>query len=631
MECSTEGASIRYTLDGSALEIDSPEYGGPFEVTETTTLKAVAFLDGWDDSGVAEADYVITGKVAAPWITPEAGIYTEAQTISMECSTEGASIRYTLDGSAPEIDSPEYGGPFEVTETTTLKAVAFLDGWDDSGVAEADYVITGKVAAPVISPEAGVFTEAQTVSIICSTDGAAIRYTLDGSEPAADSSEYTGPFEVSETAIIKAAAFLEDWENSGIVEAEFVITGKVASPVISPEAGVYTEGQNVSIECSTEGVTIRYTMDGSEPSADSLEYTGPFEVSETATVKAAAFLDGWDDSGVAEADFIITGKVAAPVISLEAGTYTQAQTISMECSTDGATIRHTLDGSDPAADSSEYTGPFEVSETATVKAAAFLEGWEESRIAEAEFVITGKVAAPVISPEAGVYTQAHTISIECSTDGASIRYTLDGSDPTVGSPEYTGPFEVSETAIIKAAAFLEDWENSGIVEAEFVITGKVAAPTISPEAGIYTQAQIVALECSTEGATIRYTWTAAIPRKNHRNTPGRSRSARPLQSRPPPSWTAGTTVVLPKLILLLRGKWPSRSYPLRLASIPKARTFPLNVPPTERRYATPWTAATRQKAHQSIVGRSKLPKLPRSKPPPSWAIGKIARSRKPII
>ena len=398
--------------------------------------------------------------MATPALSPDADIYTEAQTVSIACSTEGATIHYTLDGSDPSEGSPEYSGPFEVTESVTIKAAAFLDGWENSGIAEAEFVITGKVAAPWITPEAGIYTEAQTISIECSTDGATIRYTLDGSDPTADSPEYTGPFEVSETATVKAAAFLEGWDDSGVAEAEFVITGKVAAPVISPEAGVYTQAQIVALECSTEGATIRYTLDGSDPTVGSPEYTGPFEVSETATIKAAAFLDGWDDSGVAEADFVITGKVAEPVISPEAGIYTEGQNVSIECSTDGAAIRYTLDGSDPSEGSPEYSGPFEVTETTTLKAAAFLGDWEDSEVAEADYIITGQVATPALSPDADIYTEAQTVSIACSTEGATIHYTLDGSEPTQKSPEYTGPFQVSETTTVKAAAFLDGWEDS---------------------------------------------------------------------------------------------------------------------------------------------------------------------------
>lgn len=44
------------------------------------------------------------------------------------------------------------------------------------------------------------------------------------------------------------------------------------------------------------------------------------------------------------------------------------------------------------------------------------------------------------------------VTITCSTDGASIYYTLNGDEPTTASTAYTGPFTINETATVKAIA-----------------------------------------------------------------------------------------------------------------------------------------------------------------------------------
>jgi hypothetical protein len=46
-----------------------------------------------------------------------------------------------------------------------------------------------------------------------------------------------------------------------------------------------------------------------------------------------------------------------------------------------------------------------------------------------------------------------TVEIECSTQGAQIRYTLDGSNPIPSSPLYSGPLRISRPCVIKAVAF----------------------------------------------------------------------------------------------------------------------------------------------------------------------------------
>ena len=79
----------------------------------------------------------------------------------------------------------------------------------------------------------------------------------------------------------------------------------VATPTFTPEAGTYTEEQNVSITCATEGADIFYTTDGTDPTASSTPYTGPFIVSETTTVKAIATKTGYNNSAIASATYTI--------------------------------------------------------------------------------------------------------------------------------------------------------------------------------------------------------------------------------------------------------------------------------------------------------------------------------------
>ena len=68
----------------------------------------------------------------------------------------------------------------------------------------------------------------------------------------------------------------------------------IAAPVISPANGTtfYGPTRNVSIVAADSEVEVRYTTDGSEPTAESALYTGPFTVSDTTTIKAKAFLCG---------------------------------------------------------------------------------------------------------------------------------------------------------------------------------------------------------------------------------------------------------------------------------------------------------------------------------------------------
>lgn len=97
--------------------------------------------------------------VATPTFTPAAGTYTEAQNVTIACTTEGAAIYYTLDGSTPTNASTLYTSAIAVNETTTIKAIAYLND-EVSSVASATYTIN--IIVPLTSMDA-IFAKANEV------------------------------------------------------------------------------------------------------------------------------------------------------------------------------------------------------------------------------------------------------------------------------------------------------------------------------------------------------------------------------------------------------------------------------------------------------------------------------------
>ena len=165
---------------------------------------------------------------------------------------------------------------------------------------------------------------------------------------------------------------------------------KVATPVFSVPAGTYTTVQSIAITCSTAGSSIRYTIDGSTPNADSTLYTSPISIVSNTTLKAIAIKSGKTDSSVASATYIINiipETVATPVFSVPEGTYTIAQNVEITCSTAGSSIRYTTDGSTPNADSTLYTSPINIETTTTLKAIAIKSGMTDSSVASATYTI----------------------------------------------------------------------------------------------------------------------------------------------------------------------------------------------------------------------------------------------------
>ncbi|MDO4319086.1 MAG: chitobiase/beta-hexosaminidase C-terminal domain-containing protein [Bacteroidales bacterium] len=77
----------------------------------------------------------------------------------------------------------------------------------------------------------------------------------------------------------------------------------VATPVFTPGGGTVTLGTSIEIACATDGATIYYTLDGSEPTTRSEVYTGPIVADEDILLQAFASKTGMDDSETAFASY----------------------------------------------------------------------------------------------------------------------------------------------------------------------------------------------------------------------------------------------------------------------------------------------------------------------------------------
>jgi hypothetical protein len=424
LACGTYQALIYYTTDGSNPTTSSLSYEGPFTLTSSATVKAKAFKSGYNDSALAQASFTITvtPTVAQPTISPSGGIYADSVQVSLACTTSGATIRYTTDGSSPTASSTAYSGPFTLTSSATVKAKAFKSGYNDSVAASAGFTITvtPTVVAPTISPNGGSYANSVQVTLACATYQALIYYTIDGSNPTTSSLSYEGPFTLTSSATVKAKAFKSGYNDSAIASAGFsiTVTPTVAQPTISPNGGSYADSVQVTLACATSGATIRYTTDGSNPTASSTAYSGSLTLTSSATVKAKAFKSGYNDSAIASAGFTITvtPTVVAPTISPNGGSYADSVQVSLACATSGATIRYTTDGSGPTASSTAYSGPFTLTSSATVKAKAFKTGYNDSPTAQASFSVQGAITATHSSPS---YTSPGTCVVNVEVNHPS--------------------------------------------------------------------------------------------------------------------------------------------------------------------------------------------------------------------
>lgn len=103
-------------------------------------------------------------------------------------------------------------------------------------------------------------------------------------------------------AIVSSDSNNASASDNGQNETETVLIPTVATPAIHPPpSGHIVKKQSIQITCATAGATIYYTLNGTTPTTSSIRYTGYFLITNSTTVKAAAFKTSYNPSGVAMA------------------------------------------------------------------------------------------------------------------------------------------------------------------------------------------------------------------------------------------------------------------------------------------------------------------------------------------
>ena len=139
LSTATSGAAIYYTTDGTEPTTLSTLYSGAINIGVTTTIKAIAVKEGMNNSGILTAVYTL--KAAQPTASPAAGTYTTTQNVTLTTTTADAQIYYTTNGTNPTTSSTLYSGAISISTTTTLKAIAVKDGWNNSDILTAAYTL----------------------------------------------------------------------------------------------------------------------------------------------------------------------------------------------------------------------------------------------------------------------------------------------------------------------------------------------------------------------------------------------------------------------------------------------------------------------------------------------------------
>ena len=172
------------------------------------------------------------------------------------------------------------------------------------------------------------------------------------------------------------------------IDANTGITNVYATGIIS-QVDSYSNN-TITYWISDDGTTTNQLEVYKGKNLNNTNFTALTDVEVGATVIVFGTLKKYNDIYEFNSGNYLTSYTApqhaveAPTFSPAAGTFTEAQNVTISCETSGATIYYTTDGTEPTNASTEYTTALTISSTTTVKAIAYV-GTDASTVATATY------------------------------------------------------------------------------------------------------------------------------------------------------------------------------------------------------------------------------------------------------
>lgn len=242
-----------------------------------------------------------------------------------------------------------------------------------------DAPVETKCATPTFNLTAdATYTDAQDLVITSTTEGAQIEYKIEGDELTApitgkQASPATVHLTANGTYVVTATATKAGLEASVQADLMFTIAKKMNKPTFNlTEGTVYGEAKVLEITSDKVGAQIKYTVTGggnisitkteASPVSVTLDQNGEY------TVEAFALeMDDYAKSDAAGLNFKIELAAGVPTFSVEEGTYSEAQTITLAPGEGGEKVFYTInDGTEQ-----QYIEPIKLEEEGIYKIAAY--------------------------------------------------------------------------------------------------------------------------------------------------------------------------------------------------------------------------------------------------------------------
>ena len=357
---------------------------------------------GWSDgSSIYPAGYVYPGDapimtlftlwerndLAAPIIAVPPEYDEEFAQVTISASNVGDVVYYTTDGSDPSVSDTRvrYAGPFFVTGSATIKAVATCDNYFDSSVAVATTTRSWTTLEECLGADGFVLATGGNANWIGDRNGF-VKTAKDGAGWLTATFEGVGIVTWDERRGSlewqpKSEVFAEDgvhvlrWEGEGIAIRNLVFHPVVWVTFTAEDA---TEGTAPTPICSAEGFDIELPESGSLRRAKH-SFAG-WRLGDVVHQPGEKLTMGADD--VELVAVWARKELAAPEITAPSEYEDESAEVTILAASADDAIYYTLDGTDPSTSQTRvlYAGPFLVTGSATVKAIAVRDDWFDSPV-----------------------------------------------------------------------------------------------------------------------------------------------------------------------------------------------------------------------------------------------------------
>ena len=395
--------------------------------------------------------------VATPVINPSTTTFNtgESVSVSITTETEEATIYYTTNGDTPTAESFVYSAPFEVNTTTTVKAIAVKDGWNNSEVAEVKYTM--------VDPNA--VEKTGTISFASATQ----RVSQDGNSQVwkNDNITFTNNKSSSSNAVVSNVDPVRLYANSEIsIEAPGNITKIEFDCNSSSYATALKNSIGDAATASSDNVTV--TLDGTSNS---------FTI---AKLSAQVRLDALTVTYIIDEGTTIIPTLNSPIFSSGSCLFNNQIEVSITAE-EGATILYCLNDEEPNV---EYSGPITITETTTIKAKAIKDGCNDSEVVEATYtkrvLQEGQVEDVLTREWTGIKNNAGYSSWSDLTSTSSAKYSGNSAgshDAIQLRSDYSNSGIVTTTSGGKVKKIIIEWEGNTLDKRTLNIYGKNSAYT----------------------------------------------------------------------------------------------------------------------------------------------------------